>query len=215
MKNIIVMIAKSSSGKDMAYKHIMNMFKDDIGRLVLYYDRPMRENEEDGATYRFLSQREMETFLQNGVVTTAQGKTYKGQLIAKNTYPVVNSNGVTAALFLDDQILQSDKNNFLIVVDLVNFKQMVNFFKDNDQINLCPIYIETDFFKRIERYYNRENKEKNPNYGEVLRRCIADEYDFEGIYDYIDKDNDVIYNNSTIDNFLFTITKKVDSIIHS
>ena len=42
MKNIIVMIAKSSSGKDMAYKHIMNMFKDDIGRLVLYYDRPMR-----------------------------------------------------------------------------------------------------------------------------------------------------------------------------
>ena len=60
--NIIYIMGKSSSGKDT----IFNILKDklDVNSYVMYTTRPIREGEIQGETYNYISNKEMEEYIQ-------------------------------------------------------------------------------------------------------------------------------------------------------
>lgn len=207
MKNVFVIIAKSSSGKDTAYKYLMGIKEFNFKSIVLYYSRPMRVGEKDGETYRFLTNNEINTLIDTGSVITSNGNKYAGKVIATDWYPIAGSSGVTIAM-LDDEQFDSDSDNYLCVVSFIFYKKMREFFKGNSEYRLIPIYIDVPLATRLERYYNREKQQDNPNYEEIIRRAIADEKDFADVYAYIDKD-DVIYNEGTQEEFFEELYKIV------
>ena len=53
------------------------------------------------------------------------------------------------------------------------------YFKDKEDVELIPIYIDVSARERLSRSMIREEKEANPNYKEIIRRFIADEDDFK------------------------------------
>ena len=64
------------------------------------------------------------------------------------------------------------------VMSLKFFVAMQEYFKDREDVELIPIYIDVSARERLSRSMIREEKEENPNYKEIIRRFIADEDDF-------------------------------------
>ena len=56
-------MGKSSAGKDTIYKILKN--KLDVNTYVMYTTRPMREEEENGVDYNFISDEEMQEYINN------------------------------------------------------------------------------------------------------------------------------------------------------
>lgn len=163
MRRFFVIIAKSGSGKDCLYHTLRKLEEFFFNTFVLYYTRPMRVGEVNGETYRFVSDKEM-------------GELKKGGNVIATEYYNTNYGGCEIALVEDDQIEKD--GNYLCVMSLKFFVAMQEYFKDREDVELIPIYIDVSARERLSRSMIREEKEENPNYKEIIRRFIADEDDF-------------------------------------
>ena len=158
--NIIYIMGKSSSGKDT----IFNILKDklDVNSYVMYTTRPIREGEIQGQTYNYISNKEMEEYI--------QGKNSK-KLIESRTYQTVHGPW-TYSTIEDDQFYT--EKDLLMSGTLESYSKIKKYFKEK----LIPIYIEVEDGLRLERALERERKQKEPKYEELCRRFIADSKDF-------------------------------------
>ena len=59
MAKLFVIMGKSASGKDTLYKDIVARFRGTLNTVVTYTTRPMREGEEEGREYHFISEERM------------------------------------------------------------------------------------------------------------------------------------------------------------
>lgn len=160
MGKIFYLMGKSASGKDTLFK----LLKEAIPQLksvTMYTTRPIREKEQDGVEYYFVSEerhRELEA---------------AGRIIECRTYQTVA--GPWNYFTVDDGQIDLQRYSYLMVGTLVSFEKTREYYGKQA---LYPLYIELDDGLRLERALARERKEQRPNYRELCRRYLADDADF-------------------------------------
>lgn len=163
MKKIFVFMGKSSSGKDTLFKELLKSnIELDIVPYVLYTTRPMRENEENGKDYFFVSDETFDKLIS------------EGKMIEYRAYDTVH--GVWKYGTVSDNQFNTDKN-IAIILTLEGYNSLV---ESNVTYNedIIPIYIEVEDGERLTRALAREKQQKQPKYKELCRRFIADSEDF-------------------------------------
>ena len=158
---LIYIMGKSSSGKDTIYR----ILKENFGTYVLYTTRPMRDGEKEGITYNFISNKEMQEYIDGK-------KDHK--VIEYRTYQTVFGPWIYATIE-DDQF--NTKNNIVTIGTLESYIQIKEYFKKNSNIDIIPVYIEVPDNIRLKRAIEREENGKG-QYTELCRRFIADNKDF-------------------------------------
>lgn len=157
---IIYIMGKSSSGKDTIYKKLKE--KLDVSTYVMYTTRPIRKGEIEGITYYYISNQEMNEYINNEK---------EDKLIEYRTYRTVHGPWTYATIA--DKQFKTDKN-MLMLGTIESYEKMKQYFKDE----LIPIYIEVEDGIRLERALKREKEQKQPKYEELCRRFLADSKDF-------------------------------------
>lgn len=163
MKKIFVFMGKSSSGKDTLFKELLKSATElDVVPYVLYTTRPMRENEEHGKDYFFVTDEKFEKLIS------------EGKMIEYRAYNTVH--GVWKYGTVSDNQFDTDKN-IAIILTLEGYNSLIS----SEVIcteNIIPIYIEVEDGERLTRALAREKQQKQPKYKELCRRFIADSEDF-------------------------------------
>ena len=157
---IVYIMGKSSSGKDTIFNFIKDKLK--VNTYVMYTTRPIREGEVEGKTYNYISDDEMQKYI--------DGKK-ENKLIESRTYQTVHGPW-TYATIADEQF--KTKEDLIMLGTLESYNKMKEHFKDS----LIPIYIEVEDGIRLERALRREKEQKQPKYAELCRRFLADSKDF-------------------------------------
>ena len=157
---IFYIMGKSSSGKDTIFNMLKNNLN--INTYVMYTTRPIRKGEENGVTYHYISDEEMQKYI--------DGK-MPSKLIEKRTYHTVHGNWTYATI--KDEQFETEKD-MLMIGTLESYNKM----KEQIKEGLKPIYIEVEDGLRLERAVKREQEQKEPKYAELCRRFLSDSKDF-------------------------------------
>ena len=164
MINILAIMGKAGSGKDTLLKALLKepAFKDSASPIISCTTRPIRENEQDGVDYHFLTHEQF-------------------------TDQIVNGEMLEATVFNDWCYGTSMAN---LAKDKLNIgvfnPEGVELLRSNSNVNLTLIYIEANDKDRLMRQLMREN---NPDVHEIIRRYSADEMDFsEEEIEYLEPD---------------------------
>ena len=193
---IIYIMGKSSAGKDTIYKILKE--KIDVKPYVLYTTRPIRTGEKEGIDYNYLTNEEMEQYFQEK----------NSKVIESRTYNTVYGPW-TYATILDNQFLSG--KNLLMTGTLESYNAILEFFKNKENIEMIPIYIEVEDGIRLERALKREKEQSNPKYVELCRRFIADSQDFSE--ENINKSGiKKRFQNDSLDNCVNEIIKYLETI---
>lgn len=163
MKKIFVFMGKSSSGKDTLFKELLKSSEElDIIPYVPYTTRPMRENEENGKDYFFVSDEEF-----NGLILD-------GKMLECRAYNTIH--GIWKYGTVNDSQFETDKN-IAIILTLEGYNSLIS-SNSIDTKSIVPIYIEVEDGERLTRALAREKQQKQPKYKELCRRFLADSEDF-------------------------------------
>lgn len=160
MGKIYYMMGKSSSGKDTIYKEIRKELPY-LKTLTLYTTRPMREGEQNGVEYYFVSNEILDKYKD------------EGKIIELRTYQTVYGDWKYATI--DDGQINLDKNDYLMIGTLESYVKTKAYYGTE---NLVPLYIEVEDGERLMRAIARERQQEHPGYEEVCRRFLADQKDF-------------------------------------
>ena len=161
MKKIFYIIGKSTTGKDHFYEDILAQEELALVPLVMYTTRPMREGEEEGCEYHFVSEEKYEEYRAGN------------RIIEERTYQTVH--GPWHYFTVDDGSLDLEHNNYLAIGTLESYGGVRAHFGED---RLVPLYIEVRDDIRLIRTIERERKQEQPNYAEICRRFLADDADF-------------------------------------
>lgn len=160
MGKIYYMMGKSSSGKDTLYKEVLKALPK-LKTLVLYTTRPIREGEQEGIEYHFVTDEELERFEK------------AGKIIEERTYDTVY--GVWKYATIEDGQINLAAYDYLVIGTLESYAGMKKCYGAE---NLVPIYIEVEDGERLSRALSRERQQEQPKYEEMCRRFLADQKDF-------------------------------------
>ena len=161
MANMSYIMGKSATGKDTIYNRIKQEIS--INNYVLYTTRPIRTGENEGIDYFFVTANQISEFVN------------RGKVIESRTYNTVHGPW-TYATIADEQLKQ--EGDILTVGTLESYVKLKDYFKDNDEVDIKPIYIAIDEEERRKRAEAREARQKEPKYAEMERRLKADNIDF-------------------------------------
>lgn len=161
MGNIYVVIGKSASGKDSIFKYLREDQTLELKTVVGYTTRPIRNGEQDGVEYFFVSDERFESLKEDG------------KIIEYRTYQTIN--GPWNYFTVNDGQIELSKSDYLFINTLEAYNQIRKYFGEDKVI---PIYIEVEDGERLSRALKREKKQITPNYAEVCRRFLADSEDF-------------------------------------
>lgn len=160
MGKIYYMMGKSSSGKDILYKEVLKALPK-LKTLVLYTTRPIREGEQEGIEYHFVTDEELERFEK------------AGKIIEERTYDTVY--GAWKYATIEDGQINLAAYDYLVIGTLESYAGMKKCYGAE---NLVPIYIEVEDGERLSRALSRERQQEQPKYEEMCRRFLADQKDF-------------------------------------
>ena len=160
MGKIYYMMGKSSSGKDTLYKEVLKALPK-LKTLVLYTTRPIREGEQEGIEYHFVTDEELERFEK------------AGKIIEERTYDTVY--GAWKYATIEDGQINLAAYDYLVIGTLESYAGMKKCYGAE---NLVPIYIEVEDGERLTRALSRERQQEQPKYEEMCRRFLADQKDF-------------------------------------
>ena len=178
MGKIFLIIGPSSSGKDTIYRKVKELYED-FKPIILYTNRPIRENETNGIDYNFVSLDEINRMSDDS------------EILEKRVYQTEYGPWVYATAKTN---IDLENNNYICINTIDGYISLYEYYKDD----IVPFYIHVDDGIRLTRALEREKKEENPRYTEMCRRFIGDSKDFteEKINRYF-KDN--IYSNDSND----------------
>lgn len=160
---IIALFGKSGAGKDTIQKMMLAQ-NNNYNKIISCTTRPMREYEQDGVDYHFISEEEF--------AIKVIGGTMLESTIFRNWFygtPI--------------ESLDPDKIN----IGVFNINGIGTLLQDS-RLEVHPIYVQASDKTRLLRSLNRED---NPDCAEICRRFATDEEDFRNIpFDYKVFDND-------------------------
>ena len=157
---IFYVMGKSASGKDTIYKRLRQSLPQ-MGTVVMYTTRPMRDGEENGREYHFTDREFLERVKK------------EGRLIECRTYETVC--GPWDYFTVDDGQIELESGSYLMMGTLESYRNMREYYGAEV---LVPIYIQVEDGLRLQRALDRERSQSHPNYSEMCRRFLADEEDF-------------------------------------
>ena len=160
MGKIYYMMGKSSSGKDTLYKEVLKALPK-LKTLVLYTTRPIREGEQEGIEYHFVTDEELERF-ENA-----------GKIIEERTYDTVY--GAWKYATIEDGQVNLAESDYLMIGTLESYGKLKKYY---GAAYLVPVYIEVEDGERLNRALTRERQQEVPRYAEMCRRFLADTEDF-------------------------------------
>lgn len=161
MGKLFYLMGKSASGKDTIYQKLMQDEELKLCPIVLYTTRPIRDGEQDGVDYHFVSEDQVRKMGRDG------------HIIEMRTYETVY--GPWRYLTVDDGQIDLSRKDYIVIGTLESFLKVKEYFPV-DQV--VPIYVYLDDGKRLEWALEREKRQRNPRYSEMCRRFLADEKDF-------------------------------------
>lgn len=161
MGKIFYIMGKSSSGKDTIYKRLLECSDPAFQTITMYTTRPIREGEQDGVEYYFVTDE------------TRQELEQAGRIIELRSYHTVH--GVWNYFTVKDEQIDLEAYDYLVIGTLESYAKMRQYFGKE---KLVPILIELDDGERLQRALDREKTQKYPRYQELCRRYLADENDF-------------------------------------
>ena len=123
MGKIYYMMGKSSSGKDTLYKEVLKALPK-LKTLVLYTTRPIREGEQEGIEYHFVTDEELERFEK------------AGKIIEERTYDTVY--GAWKYATIEDGQINLAAYDYLVIGTLESYAGMKKCYGAE---NLVQIYI--------------------------------------------------------------------------
>lgn len=159
MRQIYCLMGKSSSGKDTIYNMLRAALPFSV--IVPYTTRPIRDGEQDGETYHFVTEEDVDRYEK------------EGKIIELRAYHTVH--GIWKYLTVDDGQVNLREHDYLVIGTVEAYQKLSEYYgKDK----IVPIYIEVDDGIRLQRALDREKKQENPKYAEMCRRFLADAEDF-------------------------------------
>lgn len=161
MGKIFCLMGKSACGKDTIYKQILSDKSLPLKTLIPYTTRPIRDGEQNGVEYYFLTEEEQQELAQ------------QGKIIELRTYHTIH--GIWKYFTVNDHQLDLTANDYLIIGTLESYRKLQEYFGINC---LVPLYIDLESGERLQRALNRERLQTEPKYAELCRRFLADEADF-------------------------------------
>ncbi len=158
---ILVIMGKSGTGKDTVSTYLEQM---GLKKIITYTTRPMREGEEDGVQYHFISQEEFDKKREEGFF--AESRDYHAEYGDCSYGTSVESLKVTG-------------DYYAIITPEGYFA-----YKKLGIPDLVPVYLTLDEQLIRSRLFNRANQEQDLHQKfllmkEVDRRIEADKVDFE------------------------------------
>lgn len=154
-------MGKSACGKDTIYKQILSDKSLPLKTLIPYTTRPIRDGEQNGVEYYFLTEEQQQKLAQ------------QGKIIELRAYQTVH--GIWKYFTVNDHQLDLAHNDYLIIGTLESYLRLQEYFGAD---SLIPLYIELESGERLQRALNRERLQTEPKYAELCRRFLADEADF-------------------------------------
>lgn len=160
MGKIFYLMGKSSSGKDTIYKQLMADEDLHLKNIVLYTTRPIRQGEQEGIEYHFITEEQLANLEK------------EGRIIELRAYDTCF--GIWKYCTVDAHI-DLDRENYLIIGTIESFCKTKAFYGEEKVI---PLMIELDDGIRLRRALDREMAQDQPKYDEMCRRYLADAADF-------------------------------------
>ena len=161
MGKIFCLMGKSSTGKDTIYKRLLEDQELGLQRIVPYTTRPIREGEQEGVEYHFVSEETLQCLEQ------------EGRVVELRAYDTVC--GVWKYFTVDDEQTDLDTKDYLAIGTLVSYEKLRDYYGAE---RIVPIYVEVEDGMRLARALDRERSQIKPNYDEMCRRFLADSADF-------------------------------------
>lgn len=192
MSKLFCIMGKSASGKDTIFKRLVQDETLALKTVASYTTRPMREGEQEGVEYHFVTGERLSE------LKTA------GKVIECRDYHTVH--GIWSYFTVDDgQIDFSKEQDCIIIGTLESYEQMRIFYgKDH----VIPIYVYVEDGERLTRALTREKKQEHPKYAELCRRFLTDSEDFSE--EKLRKcEIDHVYENTDIEQCLKEIRKDI------
>lgn len=162
MSKLFCIMGKSASGKDTIFKKLTQDENLNLKRVVSYTTRPMREGEQEGVEYHFVTAQRLEELQK------------EGKVIECRDYSTVH--GIWSYFTVDDgQVNFSLNQDSIIIGTLESYQKIRTYF---GKANVIPLYIHVEDGLRLERALERERQQEEPGYAEMCRRFLADAQDF-------------------------------------
>lgn len=160
MGKIYYVMGKSSSGKDTLFKEVKEALPE-LKTITLYTTRPIREGEQEGVEYFFVSEDTLDTYEK------------QGKVIELRAYDTVH--GIWKYATIDDGQVDLENADYLVIGTLESYDKIRRYYGAD---RLVPIYIEVEDGERLMRALKRERQQEAPKYAELCRRFLADTEDF-------------------------------------
>lgn len=161
MGKIFCIIGKSATGKDTIYERLLQDEDLQLKRIIPYTTRPIRDHEEDGREYHFVTEEDV-VELKN-----------KGLIVEMREYRTVY--GPWKYFTVNDGNIQLDKENYSLIGTVEGYVMIRDYFGGD---KVVPVYVEVEDGDRLLRAIAREKKQDVPKYEEMCRRFLADAKDF-------------------------------------
>ena len=162
MSKLFCIMGKSASGKDTIFKHLIQDETLGLKTVVSYTTRPMREGEQDGVEYHFVTGQKLEALKK------------AGKVIECRDYHTIH--GIWSYFTVDDGQVDFNSDQDAIIIGTLESYAQIRIFYGKE--NVIPIYINVEDGERLQRALNRERQQENPKYAEYCRRFLADSEDF-------------------------------------
>ena len=179
---ILVLVGCSASGKDTVMNRLVKEF--DVKPVISYTTRPIRDCEQDGREYHFVTEEEFERMKNNDkFIETRVYKTVKG-----NWYYGLPKNGINI----------TDDNNYITILDFDGLLELEKWLRSIGQIDkLTSIYVDVTEQNRLIRSLNREQNMTKKQVEEVIRRYYNDNANVVPAKVYCD----LVFPNNTYEEF--------------
>ena len=162
MSKLFCIMGKSASGKDTIFKKLTQDENLNLKRVVSYTTRPMREGEQEGVEYHFVTAQRL-------------GELQKeGKVIERRDYSTIH--GIWSYFTVDDGQINFSLNQDSIIIGTLESYQKIRMYFGKE--NVIPLYIHVEDGLRLGRALERERHQEEPGYAEMCRRFLADAQDF-------------------------------------
>lgn len=161
MGKIFCIMGKSATGKDTIYERLLRDEDLNLKRIIPYTTRPIRDHEEDGREYHFVTEEDV-VDLQN-----------RGLIVEMREYHTVY--GPWKYFTVNDGNIDLEKNDYSLIGTVEGYVMVRDYFGAD---KVVPIYVEVEDGDRLLRAIAREKKQDIPKYEEMCRRFLADAKDF-------------------------------------
>ena len=161
MGKIFCVMGKSATGKDTIYERLLQDEELKLKRIIPYTTRPIRDHEEDGREYHFVTEEDVVDLQSRGLI------------VEMREYQTVY--GPWKYFTVNDGNIQLDEENYSLIGTVEGYVMVRDYFGED---KVVPIYVEVEDGDRLLRAIAREKKQDIPKYEEMCRRFLADAKDF-------------------------------------